>query len=41
MNEENGLRGGNKYEELAQANNENHIFALESDSMDLVQEDFL
>lgn len=32
MNEENGLRGGNKYEELAQANNENHIFALESDS---------
>jgi hypothetical protein len=32
MNEENGLRGGKKYEELAQANNENHIFALESDS---------
>jgi hypothetical protein len=32
MNEENGLRGGKKYEELAQANKENHIFALESDS---------
>lgn len=32
MNEENGLRGGNKYEELAQANKENHIFAMESDS---------
>lgn len=32
MNEENGLRGGKKYEELAQANNENHIFALESDA---------
>jgi hypothetical protein len=30
MNEENGLRG--KYEELSLANNENHIFALESDS---------
>ncbi|PRZ21679.1 M28 family peptidase [Flavobacterium granuli] len=32
MNEENGGRGGQKYEELAQANNEKHIFALESDS---------
>ncbi|MDI1306516.1 MAG: M20/M25/M40 family metallo-hydrolase [bacterium] len=32
MNEENGGKGGKKYEELAQANNENHIFALESDS---------
>lgn len=32
MNEENGGRGGKKYEELAKANNENHIFALESDS---------
>ncbi|WP_338407494.1 M28 family peptidase [uncultured Flavobacterium sp.] len=32
MNEENGGRGGKKYEELAQAKNENHIFALESDS---------
>ncbi|WP_460218433.1 M20/M25/M40 family metallo-hydrolase [Psychroserpens sp. MEBiC05023] len=32
MNEENGLRGGNKYAEVAQSKNENHIFALESDS---------
>lgn len=32
MNEENGGRGGEKYAELAQKNNENHIFALESDS---------
>jgi hypothetical protein len=32
MNEENGGKGGKKYEELAQANKENHIFALESDS---------
>ncbi|WP_413998513.1 M20/M25/M40 family metallo-hydrolase [Flavobacterium sp. W1B] len=32
MNEENGGRGGQKYEELAQANKEKHIFALESDS---------
>ena len=32
MNEENGGRGGKKYEELAQTNKENHIFALESDS---------
>jgi hypothetical protein len=32
MNEENGGKGGKKYEELAQTNNENHIFALESDS---------
>jgi hypothetical protein len=32
MNEENGLRGGLKYEELAKANKENHIFALESDA---------
>ena len=32
MNEENGLRGGNKYEELSKSNNENHIFALESDA---------
>ncbi|CAM3392100.1 M28 family peptidase [Flavobacterium psychrophilum] len=31
MNEENGGRGGKKYQELAQINNENHIFALESD----------
>ncbi|WP_310379840.1 M28 family peptidase [Flavobacterium sp.] len=32
MNEENGLRGGKKYAELSKSNNENHIFALESDS---------
>lgn len=32
MNEENGLRGGKKYAEVARKNNENHIFALESDS---------
>ena len=32
MNEENGLRGGNKYAEVAKQNNENHVFALESDS---------
>ena len=32
MNEENGGRGGKKYEELSKSNNENHIFALESDS---------
>lgn len=32
MNEENGLRGGNKYAEIAQSKNENHVFALESDS---------
>lgn len=32
MNEENGLRGGNKYAEVAISNNEKHIFALESDS---------
>ena len=32
MNEENGLRGGNKYAEVANSKNEEHIFALESDS---------
>jgi hypothetical protein len=32
MNEENGLRGGNKYAEVAAQKNENHIFALESDA---------
>lgn len=32
MNEENGLRGGLKYAEMAKKNNENHIFALESDA---------
>jgi carboxypeptidase Q len=31
MNEENGLRGGTKYAELAQKNKENHIVAIESD----------
>jgi ASC-1-like (ASCH) protein len=32
MNEENGGRGGEKYQEMSKKNNENHIFALESDS---------
>lgn len=32
MNEENGLRGGNKYAEEAKKNKEKHIAALESDS---------
>lgn len=32
MNEENGLRGATKYAEEAKRNNENHIFALESDA---------
>jgi hypothetical protein len=32
MNEENGGRGGDKYEEVSKQNNENHIFALESDA---------
>ncbi|GAB5524577.1 MAG: M28 family peptidase [Roseivirga sp.] len=31
MNEENGLRGGRKYAELAEQNGENHIAAMESD----------
>jgi len=31
MNEENGLRGGRKYAELAELNNETHIAAIESD----------
>lgn len=31
MNEENGLRGGQKYAELAKVNNEKHIVAIESD----------
>ena len=31
-NEENGLRGGNKYAEEAKIKNEKHIFALESDA---------
>ena len=32
MNEENGLRGGRKYAEVAKKKGEKHIFALESDS---------
>lgn len=32
MNEENGLRGGNKYAEVAREKGENHVFALESDA---------
>lgn len=32
MNEENGMRGGNKYAEVAKNNKETHVFALESDS---------
>lgn len=32
MNEENGLRGGRKYAELAKAQGENHIAAIESDA---------
>jgi carboxypeptidase Q len=32
MNEENGLRGGTKYAELAKTNNEKHIAAIESDA---------
>lgn len=31
-NEENGLRGGNKYAEEAKAKNEKHLFAIESDA---------
>lgn len=32
MNEENGTRGGRKYADEAKANNEKHIFGLESDA---------
>ena len=32
MNEENGLRGANKYAEVAKAKKEKHVFALESDA---------
>lgn len=32
MNEENGLRGGRKYAEVAKTKGEKHIFALESDA---------
>ena len=31
-NEENGLRGGNKYAEVAKLKNEKHFFAIESDA---------
>ncbi|MDM9630832.1 M20/M25/M40 family metallo-hydrolase [Robiginitalea aurantiaca] len=49
MNEENGLRGGRKYAEIAKEKNEKHLFALESDaggftprgfSFDCTQEEF-
>lgn len=32
MNEENGLRGGRKYAEVAKSKREKHVFALESDA---------
>lgn len=32
MNEENGLRGGKRYAELAEENHEHHILAIESDA---------
>jgi hypothetical protein len=32
MNEENGGRGGDKYQELSKENKENHLFAFESDA---------
>ncbi len=32
MNEENGLRGGKKYAEVAKSKGETHVFALESDA---------
>lgn len=32
MNEENGVRGGDKYAQIAKEKRENHIFAMESDS---------
>lgn len=32
MNEENGLRGGRKYADIAKAENKQHVFALESDA---------
>nr|WP_298999608.1 M20/M25/M40 family metallo-hydrolase [uncultured Allomuricauda sp.] len=49
MNEENGLRGGKKYAEVAKRKNEKHVFAVESDaggftprgfSFDCSEEDF-
>ena len=32
MNEENGQRGAAKYADVAKRNNEQHVFALESDA---------
>jgi hypothetical protein len=32
MNEENGMRGATKYASVSKSKNENHVFALESDS---------
>ena len=40
MNEENGLRGGTKYAELAKAENKKFIFALESDAGGFVPRGF-
>lgn len=40
MNEENGLRGGLKYAELAQKNKEKHIAAIESDRGGFVPQGF-
>ena len=40
MNEENGLRGGTKYAEMAIKNNENHIVAIESDASAYVPRGF-
>ena len=41
MNEENGQRGAAKYTEIAQKNNENHVFALESDAGGFTPRGFL
>jgi carboxypeptidase Q len=40
MNEENGLRGGKKYAELAEKNSEHHIAAIESDAGGFVPQGF-
>jgi Zn-dependent M28 family amino/carboxypeptidase len=40
MNEENGLRGGVKYDELAEQNNENHYAAIETDAGGFVPRGF-
>lgn len=40
MNEENGLRGGIKYDELAEQNNENHYAAIETDAGGFVPRGF-